>query len=138
LDWQDTYILDIHSGSSAKFSAAVLPLHVRVIMADLIASYAANMQKKLQGDRVYGYKFQNHERASQFWTIDAFGDGYDKKGDDGPCSNGEITEKPNLPDGWNNDPNTSYPGPLSVFTAGGEGMYECLTSVGRYFMGCLG
>jgi hypothetical protein len=126
-------LLDIHAESKKKFQACTAPLVVRVLLADAVASQAEKMQKGLVGDYVFGYKYQSAAQAyGKKWFVDVFGDGFHQKGVDPPCNNGPHDQEPTLPKDWN----TSYyvPGPPCVFTSGGDGLHECLTSVSQFLV----
>src|SRR5436853_1960434 len=55
---EEAYSLDIQSNLDRKFHAVSVPLPLRVITADIIASQAERLQRHLQADRVYGFKYQ--------------------------------------------------------------------------------
>jgi len=124
-------VLDIYGGSQLKFRAAAAPLLVRVLLADVVASEAEKLQRSLLGDYVFGFKYQKDDSAYNEWSADVFGGGFGLKGTERPpCDAGSRNQESRLPSDWNT--RHSAPGPPRVFTAGGEGLHECLTSVGRY------
>lgn len=134
LECDDGQTLDIHAGGRRKFSACVAPLTARVVLADVVSQHAPAMQLKLLGDYVFGYKYQSANQAyNRKWFVDVFGAGSGQPNQPVPCSNATPTEDLALPKGWN----ASYEStaPLSMFMAGGDGLYECLKNVGDYLTG---
>src|SRR5262249_47790496 len=70
---------DVFSGGRKKFTASALPLDLRAIFADVTAADAARLQKSLQNDFVFGYKYQSSAQAyNHDWRADVFGQGYGK------------------------------------------------------------
>ncbi|MBK8098061.1 MAG: hypothetical protein IPK26_13200 [Planctomycetes bacterium] len=127
--------IEIHSLGGRKFTAAYLPLPFRVVLADVIASQARPLQRRLVADKTFGFEYLPpgvKPDTAPYWTIDYFAEAaetsWQAAGMFSDDTGAPTDENQPLFDSAHEQRDASA-APSAVFGTGEDGTYTVLSKV---------